>query len=69
VRTQVDRDLTTVSRVDRLLGLNKILERQALYCISRLDLGCNSKKTNRHIFEGVWILFSLITKISRTKIF
>jgi hypothetical protein len=27
VRTQVDRDLTTVSRVDRLLGLNKNLGR------------------------------------------
>jgi hypothetical protein len=27
VRTQADRDLTTVSRVDRLLGLNKNLGR------------------------------------------
>jgi hypothetical protein len=27
VRTQVERDLTTVSRVDRLLGLNKNLGR------------------------------------------
>jgi hypothetical protein len=30
VRTQVDRDLTTVSRVDRLLGLNKNLGRHSL---------------------------------------
>jgi hypothetical protein len=29
VRTQVDRDLTSVSRVDRRLGLNKNLGRQS----------------------------------------
>jgi hypothetical protein len=35
VRTQVDRDLTTVSKVDRRLGLNKNLGRHIIVTLER----------------------------------
>jgi hypothetical protein len=49
VRTQVDRDLTTVSRVDRRLGLIKNLGRHS-------SSACNINKVNDNLFE-LWMKF------------